>query len=148
MPVIVGLITSPIAGFVLGYLFLAAVLHVFREHPPLPRQQNFRTAQVFSGGFVSFSHGANDAQKTMAIITLALIATHHVIAKARTFPSPPLWVVVIAATRNRTGHLCRRLADHPHPGEPDRPARARRRVRRADHGSGGHPGAPPSWPSR
>jgi PiT family inorganic phosphate transporter len=97
VPVIIGLITSPIVGFVLGYLFLAGVLNAFRNIHPSRANKNFRIAQVFSGGFVSFSHGANDAQKTMAIITLALLATHHVSAKAGVFPSPPLWVVVIAA---------------------------------------------------
>ena len=98
VPVIVGLITSPIAGFLLGSLFLALVLNLFRNIHPSRANRNFRTAQVFSGGFVSFSHGANDAQKTMAIITLALLATHHISAgKPGSFPSPPLWVVVIAA---------------------------------------------------
>ncbi len=97
VPVIIGLITSPIAGFVLGYLFLAAVLNVFRNIHPSRANRNFRVAQVFSGGFVSFSHGANDAQKTMAIITLALLATHHLHLVAGKFPAPPLWVVVMAA---------------------------------------------------
>jgi phosphate/sulfate permease len=97
VPVIIGLITSPIIGFVLGYLFLAGVLNIFRNIHPSRANRNFRVAQVFSGGFVSFSHGANDAQKTMAIITLALLATHHLSARVGAFPSPPLWVVVIAA---------------------------------------------------
>ncbi|HEY8675688.1 MAG TPA: inorganic phosphate transporter [Candidatus Dormibacteraeota bacterium] len=97
VPVIVGLITSPVVGFLLGYLFLVGVLHVFRGAHPSRANKNFRTAQVFSGGFVAFSHGANDAQKTMAVITLALLATGHVAAKRGSFPSPPLWVVVVAA---------------------------------------------------
>ncbi|MDQ6847640.1 MAG: inorganic phosphate transporter [Candidatus Dormibacteraeota bacterium] len=96
-PVIVGLITSPVIGFLLGYLFLAGLLNVFRTIHPSRANKNFRTAQIFSGAFVSFSHGANDAQKTMAIITLALIATHHVASKPGSFPAPPLWVVVLAA---------------------------------------------------
>jgi inorganic phosphate transporter, PiT family len=98
VPVVIGLVTSPIAGLLLGYLFLLAVLHVFRNIHPARGNSGFRTAQVFSGGFVSFSHGANDAQKTMAIITLALLATGHVAAQRGSFPSPPLWVVVVAAT--------------------------------------------------
>jgi inorganic phosphate transporter, PiT family len=98
VPVVIGLVTSPIAGLLLGYLFLLVVLHVFRNIHPARGNSGFRTAQVFSGGFVSFSHGANDAQKTMAIITLALLATGHVAAQRGSFPSPPLWVVVVAAT--------------------------------------------------
>jgi PiT family inorganic phosphate transporter len=97
VPVVIGLITSPVVGFLLGYAFLVGTLHVFRNLHPSRANKNFRTAQIFSGGFVSFSHGANDAQKTMAIITLALIATGHVVAKKGLFPSPPLWVVVLAA---------------------------------------------------
>jgi inorganic phosphate transporter, PiT family len=98
VPVVIGLVTSPLAGLLLGYLFLLAILHVFRNIHPARGNSGFRTAQVFSGGFVSFSHGANDAQKTMAIITLALLATGHVAAQRGSFPSPPLWVVVVAAT--------------------------------------------------
>jgi len=97
VPVLIGLITSPIAGFMLGYLFLVIVLHLFRDITPSRGNSRFRVAQVFSGGFVSFSHGANDAQKTMAIITLALLATGHVAAHHGVFPAPPLWVVVAAA---------------------------------------------------
>jgi phosphate/sulfate permease len=97
VPVIIGLITSPVFGFLLGYVFLLAVLHLFRGAHPSRANKNFRTAQVFSGGFVAFSHGANDAQKTMAIITLALLATHHISTRAGSFPSPPLWVVMVAA---------------------------------------------------
>jgi PiT family inorganic phosphate transporter len=98
VPVLIGLLTSPIAGLLLGYLFLAAMLRAFRNLHPARGNHNFRIAQVFSGGFVSFSHGANDAQKTMAIITLALIASGHGAARAGAFPAPPLWVVVSAAS--------------------------------------------------
>ncbi len=98
VPVVIGLLTSPVAGLVLGYLFLLAILHVFRNVHPSRGNANFRLAQVFSGAFVSFSHGANDAQKTMAIITLALLATGHVTARGGSFPAPPLWVVVAAAS--------------------------------------------------
>jgi PiT family inorganic phosphate transporter len=96
VPVLIGLITSPIAGFILGYVFLLAVLHMFRNITPSRGNSRFRIAQIFSGGFVSFSHGANDAQKTMAIITLALLATGHATAQHGSFPAPPLWVVVAA----------------------------------------------------
>jgi PiT family inorganic phosphate transporter len=98
VPVVIGLITSPVLGFVLGYLFLVLTLRAFRNLNPSRGNSRFRVAQIFSGGFVSFSHGANDAQKTMAIITLALLATGHAVARKGVFPSPPFWVVVTAAT--------------------------------------------------
>jgi PiT family inorganic phosphate transporter len=47
---------------------------------------------------VSFSHGANDAQKTMGVITLALVSAGVLSVGGKTFPSPPLWVVLLAAT--------------------------------------------------
>jgi phosphate/sulfate permease len=97
VPVLVGLVTSPIIGFILGYLFLLGILHVFRGITPSRGNSRFRAALIASGAFVSFSHGANDAQKTMAIITLALLATGHVATVHGAFPSPPLWVVFAAA---------------------------------------------------
>jgi PiT family inorganic phosphate transporter len=54
----------------------------------------FRRLQLVSGGFVAFTHGTNDAQKTMGIITLALVASGHV--DADNF-HVPLWVIVCAA---------------------------------------------------
>ena len=54
----------------------------------------FRRAQIVSGGFVAFTHGTNDAQKTMGIIALALVATGHLDAD---FDRPPTWVIVCAA---------------------------------------------------
>ncbi|MBJ7609423.1 MAG: inorganic phosphate transporter [Candidatus Dormibacteraeota bacterium] len=99
VPVIIGLITSPVLGFFLGYVFLLAVLHVFRNIHPARGNSRFRVAQIFSGGFVSFSHGANDAQKTMAIITLALLAGGQIGTRpGGGFPAPPLWVVIAAAS--------------------------------------------------
>ena len=53
----------------------------------------FRRLQLVSGGFVAFTHGTNDAQKTMGIIALALIAGGHLAPGS----DPPLWVIVSAA---------------------------------------------------
>ena len=97
IPVVAALVTSPLAGLILAYLFTALVLNVFRNAHPRRANSRFRSAQVLSGAFVSFSHGANDAQKTMGVMTLALVATHHVAASSKGFASPPLWVVVAAA---------------------------------------------------
>ena len=96
-PVVVGLVTSPIAGLALAYAGMIATLHLFRHAHPGRANRGFRRVQVLSGSVVSLAHGANDAQKTMGIITLALLATHH-IAKPKTgFPDPPDWVVFGAA---------------------------------------------------
>ena len=60
----------------------------------------FRRLQLVSGGFVAFTHGTNDAQKTMGVITLALIVSGH--QSADPF-SVPLWVKVSAATAMALG---------------------------------------------
>jgi inorganic phosphate transporter, PiT family len=97
-PVVIALVASPVIGLVLSYLFTVAVLDVFRHSQPSPMNRRFRIAQVASGAFVSFSHGANDAQKTMGVITLALVSAGALTASGTVFPSPPLWVVLLAAT--------------------------------------------------
>jgi len=96
-PVIVALVTSPAVGLVLSYVFVLVVLNVFRRANPGLANRRFRLAQVLSGAFVSFSHGSNDAQKTMGVMTLALVSTHHISSGTHGFPSPPLWVVSAAA---------------------------------------------------
>ncbi len=97
VPVVIALVASPLAGLVLAYLFTVITLEALRTRHPGPMNRRFRVAQVASGAFVSFSHGANDAQKTMGVITLALVGAGIVSASGKTFPSPPFWVVVAAA---------------------------------------------------
>ena len=77
--------------------------------------RGFRLGQVVSGGMLALAHGTNDAQKTMGVITLALIANGTLSEDAEV----PFWVVVSAATRDRPRHLHGRLADHPHDGHAD-----------------------------
>ncbi len=98
VPVVIALVASPVIGLVLSYLFTIAILNLFRRSQPSPMNRRFRLAQVASGAFVSFSHGANDAQKTMGVITLALVSAGTLTANGTKFPSPPLWVVLLAAT--------------------------------------------------
>jgi PiT family inorganic phosphate transporter len=97
-PVIVTLVTSPVVGVLLAYGAMVVVLRVFRRAHPGPANRGFRRSQLISSGLVSFTHGANDAQKTMGVITLALLSTGHLhLAKGETFPGVPLWVVLAAA---------------------------------------------------
>jgi PiT family inorganic phosphate transporter len=91
-PVFIALVTSPIAGFVLAYIVAVVLLNLFRKVRPSRANGTFRKLQLFSSGFVAFSHGANDAQKTMAIITLALFSSGHL-----TKFEVPVWVVLAAA---------------------------------------------------
>jgi len=92
--VILPLIGSPIAGITIGFLFMVVLLNVFRRAHPRRINERFRRLQVVSAAFMAFSHGSNDAQKTMGIMTLALIAAGVLPADAHI----PLWVIVLAAT--------------------------------------------------
>jgi inorganic phosphate transporter, PiT family len=98
VPVVIALLASPLIGLVLAYLFTILTLDIFWKAQPSPMNRRFRLAQIASGAFVSFSHGANDAQKTMGVITLALVSAGVLSVGGKTFPSPPLWVVLLAAT--------------------------------------------------
>ncbi|MFZ0128732.1 MAG: inorganic phosphate transporter [Candidatus Dormiibacterota bacterium] len=98
IPVVIALVASPAIGLVLAYLFTVLTLNLFRHAHPSPMNRRFRVAQILSGAFVSFSHGANDAQKTMGVITLALVSAGVLSAGGKLFPSPPLWVVLLAAS--------------------------------------------------
>ena len=74
--VIIPMFTSPMLGFCVGFtlmLLIAWVVIVLRETPNTVNKQ-FRKLQLLSSGLMALSHGSNDAQKTMGIITLALLA--------------------------------------------------------------------------
>jgi PiT family inorganic phosphate transporter len=91
-PVFIALLTSPLAGLVIAYIFAVVLLNLLRRARPSQANGAFRKLQFFSSGFVAFSHGANDAQKTMAIITLALFSSGHLAEFA-----VPTWVAFAAA---------------------------------------------------
>jgi PiT family inorganic phosphate transporter len=91
-PVFIALLTSPVAGLVIAYIVAVVLLNLFRRARPSQANGVFRKLQLFSSGFVAFSHGANDAQKTMAIITLALFSSGHLAEFA-----VPTWVALAAA---------------------------------------------------
>jgi inorganic phosphate transporter, PiT family len=84
-------LVSPVVGFIGAALLLLAIYWVFVKVTPGLANRGFRHAQLVSGTFVAFTHGANDAQKTMGVIALALYANgsidHFYI---------PIWVIVAA----------------------------------------------------
>jgi PiT family inorganic phosphate transporter len=91
--VLIPLVASPVIGFMLGLLFMALLFNVFRRANPVRLNAGFRRAQVGSAAYMAFSHGSNDAQKTMGIMTLALVT-----AGIQTSLEPPLWVILTAAS--------------------------------------------------
>ena len=98
--VVVPMAASPLIGFALGYLLMVAILWLFRRARPAGVNRGFRSAQTLSTAAMSWSHGTQDAQKTMGVITLALVATHHL----GNF-HVPIWVILAAATAMGLGTL-------------------------------------------
>jgi PiT family inorganic phosphate transporter len=82
---------SPLLGFLLGSLMMVAVSWSFRNATPHRVDKWFRRLQLVSAGAYSLGHGGNDAQKTIGIIWMLLIATGYV---ASTDSSPPVWTIV------------------------------------------------------
>lgn len=76
--ILLPLVLSPLAGFLAGYLFMLGLSWSFRNAHPHGVNTAFRKLQIVSSAFMATSHGMNDAQKTMGIITLALFVGHHV----------------------------------------------------------------------
>ncbi|HEV7213471.1 MAG TPA: inorganic phosphate transporter [Blastococcus sp.] len=90
--VVVPMVLSPLVGLVLGYLFMLALLWTFRNRNAHKTERGFRHAQIFSSGAMAFGHGTQDAQKTMGIITLALVTSGAISSF-----SVPLWVILASA---------------------------------------------------
>ena len=91
--VLLPLFASPLIGFTVGLLLMALLFNVFRRAHPVRLNAVFRRLQVLSAAYMAFSHGSNDAQKTMGIMTLALV-TAGVLDEF----SVPLWVIILAAS--------------------------------------------------
>ena len=81
---------SPLLGFLLGSFMMILVAWVFRRSTPSRVDRWFRSLQLVSAGAYSLGHGGNDAQKTIGIIWMLLIATGYAAADSKT---PPGWVI-------------------------------------------------------
>jgi PiT family inorganic phosphate transporter len=91
--VLIPLVSSPILGVVMGFTLMVIVLNLFQRANPRRLNERFRRLQVLSAAYMAFSHGSNDAQKTMGIMTLALVSA----GVLETF-EVPLPVILVAAT--------------------------------------------------
>ena len=97
--VVIPLITSPFIGFLVGLVFMKLLVRAVVGWSPSRVNKVFSKLQVLSAAFVAFSHGTNDAQKTMGIITLALITNGSLPADANV----PPWVKVVCALTMMAG---------------------------------------------
>ncbi len=87
-------VVAPILAFLVGGTAILLLYRIVGRLRPGPVSGGFRGGQVISGGLLALAHGTNDAQKTMGIITLALIANGSLGAES----DPPFWVIASAAT--------------------------------------------------
>ena len=90
--IFLALIISPIVGLVGAWLFMVLLYHIFGKVAPSKLNRPFRRLQVLSAGYMAFSHGTNDAQHSMGMITMALVAAGHLSSF-----NIPAWVKVICA---------------------------------------------------
>jgi inorganic phosphate transporter, PiT family len=90
--VIVPTVVSPVLGFIGGGVLTVVIVWLLRKQYPGPMKQEFRRLQMLSSAFLALSHGLNDAQKTMGIITLALVASGSISS-----PTVPLWAKLACA---------------------------------------------------
>ena len=98
--VLIPSLLAPFLGIVVAAAVMVIVLWIIRRRAPGFVNRLFRRLQLVSGGFVAFTHGTNDAQKTMGIISLALVASGHL---SPDFDRPPTWVIVSAASAMAMG---------------------------------------------
>jgi PiT family inorganic phosphate transporter len=94
---LIGLVTSPVGGFFLALSLMVAILWIFARMRPDVVRRVFGRAQILSAAFMAFSHGTNDAQKTMGIIALALYLDGHPGRAAPTEFPIDTWVIASAA---------------------------------------------------
>jgi PiT family inorganic phosphate transporter len=112
--VVLPMVTSPLVGFVGGYLLMQLLIISLRKVTPRVVGLVFGKAQLISAGFMGFSHGSNDAQKTMGIITLALFTgttsgafntlpdwAHFL--RVNEFKDIPFWVIMTCAVTMAAG---------------------------------------------
>jgi len=90
------IVVSPVLGFVLGSFMMVAVSWIVRRQSPLRVDKTFRRLQLFSAGLYSLGHGGNDAQKTIGLIWMLLIASGDASAASDMPPSWTIWACYIA----------------------------------------------------
>ena len=89
------MVISPIAGFVIAFVFALVIMYFFRKTSHSKVNKVFGKLQIASSTFFSLTHGANDGQKTMGVITALLIAGGLLHSKSFIIPTP---VIIVAAS--------------------------------------------------
>jgi inorganic phosphate transporter, PiT family len=92
--VLIPAVVAPVLAFVVGGIGIVICYRTVGRLRPGAVSRGYKLGQIASGGLLALAHGTNDAQKTMGVITLALVANGNLAADA----DPPTWVIVTAAT--------------------------------------------------
>ncbi|TCP64014.1 inorganic phosphate transporter [Baia soyae] len=90
--ILIGLLISPVLGAIVAFIFMKIIRVLFANQPASRVKRVFKPLQIFSSGFMAFSHGAADAQKAMGIMALALLVGGY-----QTELNIPTWVKISAA---------------------------------------------------
>jgi PiT family inorganic phosphate transporter len=98
--VLIPSLAAPLLGIIAAAALMIGLMWIIRRRSPGRVNLVFRRLQLISGAFVAFTHGTNDAQKTMGIIALALVADGHLDPD---FDRPPTWVILGAAVAMGAG---------------------------------------------
>ncbi len=96
--IVLFMVVSPIIGMIAGFFFALLIMRAFRKSHPSKINNYFRRLQLFSAAFYSLTHGTNDAQKTMGIIAILLVAEGISAPMNAAQPFVPGWVIVACAT--------------------------------------------------
>lgn len=92
------MVLSPIIGMIAAFAIMILLMNLLKRSAPTKINNYFRRLQLISSSAVSFSHGSNDAQKTMGVITLLLIGTGFISGSTSSAFHVPLWVAIAAYT--------------------------------------------------
>jgi PiT family inorganic phosphate transporter len=96
--IFLSLLISPIIGLIFGYVFMKLLTVFIGGFSPGSINRNFGRLQLLSSAFMAFSHGSNDAQKAMGVITLALVSSGYIQSL-----EVPLWVIFLCGLAMGTG---------------------------------------------
>lgn len=98
------IVLSPLIGMILGFVNMVAIMWIFRRATPRKIDAWFRRLQLVSAAAYSWGHGTNDAQKTMGVISIVLVAANHFNKVGDKLPVP-MWVKLACATAIALGTM-------------------------------------------
>jgi len=96
--IVAAIVISPVGGTIIAFLIMVVIFWAFKGFHPSTLNRGFRKLQILSAAFMAFSHGSNDAQKSMGVITMALVSYGAI----RTFYIP-IWVILSCAAAMALG---------------------------------------------